>query len=149
MMYWVLVVKDHRSREGRHIPAMDILHNRVRYGFWAISKRNVFRGKVKPGDLGVFYVASRDARVFAGDCVIKSESKPLDSFHRSLIEGFPSTMLDYYFEIEGRLWREPKQAREYAVKLSFVRNKARWGSYFQGSVKPISKQDYEVLLSGT
>ena len=144
-MYWILVVKDHRTTTKQLIPAINILNNRVKYGFWSINSKNPYRRKISPRDLGIFLATGRDSRVFAGECTITSEPVPLDLAHKKLLEGYPSTLSDYYFTIDGKLWEKPKEAEKVAAQLSFIKNKQRWYAYFQGTLKPISQTDYEII----
>lgn len=144
-MYWILVVKDHRTADKKNIPAIEVLNNRVKYGFWSISSKNPYRRKITPGDIGVFLATGHDAKLFAGECTITSEPMPLDLAHKKLLEGYPSTLSDYYFKIDGKLWEKPKEAEKVATKLSFINNKTKWYAYFQGTLKPISQIDYEII----
>jgi hypothetical protein len=144
-MYWILVVKDHRTATKQLIPAIDVLNSRVKYGFWSINSKNPYRRKISPGDLGIFLATGRDSRVFAGECTITSEPVPLDLAHKKLLEGYPSTLSDYYFTVDGKLWEKPKEAEKVAAQLSFIKNKQRWYAYFQGTLKPISQTDYEII----
>lgn len=144
-MYWILVVKDHRGRGKEFIPGIQILQNRVKYGFWVISSKNPLRRRVKAGDRGIFYVAGAGGGFFAGECTIKSEERAMDSHHRSLLEGYPSTLLDHYFEIEGHLWPSFKPLSEMIDKLSFITNKERWWAHLQGTLKQITAMDFEEI----
>lgn len=144
-MYWILVVKDHRSADKRDISALEVLNNRVKYGFWSISSKNPYVKKINPGDIGVFLATGREARVFAGECTVTSKPMPLDLAHKKLLEGYPSTLSDSYFTIDGKLWEKPKEAEKAAAKLSFIKNKSKWYAYFQGTLKPIPQTDYEAL----
>lgn len=144
-MYWILVVKDHRTADKKYISALDVLNTRVKYGFWSINSKNPYRRKITPGDLGIFLATGRDAKVFAGECTITSEPMPLDLAHKKLLEGYPSTLSDSYFTINGKLWEKPKEAEKVSAQLPFVKNKTRWYAYFQGTLKPISQTDYEII----
>lgn len=144
-MYWILVVKDHISANKQHISAIEVLNNRVKYGFWSINSKNPYARKINPGDFGIFLATGSDARVFAGECTITSIPMPLDLAHKKLLEGYPSTLSDQYFTIDGKLWEKPKEAEKVAPQLSFIKNKQKWYAYFQGTLKPIQQTDYEII----
>lgn len=145
-MFWLMVVKDHRAGPRQTIPAMQVLANRVRHGFWLISAKNPYRKRVTPGDAGLFYVSSKLGRVIAGSCVITSQPQPITHNIKSLIEGYPSTMLTHYIGIDGVIWTSPLEASEVIPNMSFVKNKLRWPAYLQGSLHPISPDDYEYVM---
>ncbi|MEM4590651.1 MAG: hypothetical protein QW555_02300 [Nitrososphaerota archaeon] len=146
-MYWLMVVKDHKTGARNLMPAMQVLLNRVKHGFWLLSAKNPYRKKVAAGDYGLFYVGSREGRFIAGECQINSAAQLLTPQIKTLIEGFPSTLLTHYIEIKGVLWANPLNAEEVIPNLSFVKNKDRWFAYLQGSLHPISKEDYGLVLN--
>lgn len=144
-MYWILVVKDHRSADKKSISALEVLNNRVKYGFWSINSKNPYSKKITPGDVGIFLATGREAKIFAGECTITSKPMPLDLAHKKLLEGYPSTLSNSYFTIEGKLWERPKEAEQAALHLAFIKNKTKWYAYFQGTLKPITQTDYEAI----
>lgn len=145
-MRWILLVKDHKRPDGTILTAPNVLETRIRYGFWGISSKNRLCKRINQGDVGVFFVSSREGRYFPGECTIKSPPRKMDEYHRSLIEGYPSTMFDSYFEIEGRLWNRKVEITEVVKELTFITNKEKWWSYFQGGIRPLGDQDYRTII---
>jgi len=141
-----MVVKDHRGAPREIIPAMQVLLTRVRHGVWLISAKNPYRKKIAPGDHGVFYVSSKRGRVIAGTCNIKSVAQPITPQIKSIIEGYPSGLLTHYFGIEGVIWANPIEASRVIPSMSFVKNKAKWSAYLQGTLHPITPEDYELVI---
>lgn len=46
-----------------------------------------------------------------------------------------------------RLFPNAVPAQALLPSLSFVRNKAQWGSYFQGGVRKLPREDYETVVA--
>lgn len=141
-----MVVKDHKAGRREFVPAMQVLLNRVKHGFWLISARNPYRKRIAAGDNGLFYVASKMGRVIAGTCQITSGVQPATAGIKSVIEGYPSNLLTHYFEIKGVIWANPIEAGKVVPNMSFVKNRERWAAYLQGTLHPILREDYELVL---
>jgi hypothetical protein len=141
-----MVVKDHRAGSRQTIPAMQVLANRVKHGFWLISPKNPYRKRIASGDAGLFYVSSKMGKVIAGKCVITSPPQPITHEIKSIIEGYPSNLLTHYIGIDGVIWASPVEASEVIPNMSFVKNKARWSAYLQGTLHPISPEDFEYVV---
>lgn len=144
-MYWLIVVKDHRAGRGQIIPAMQVLTTRVRRGFWLLSPKNPYVRRIQPGDRGLFYLSSKQGKVLAGECTIISTLTPITNEIRNLVEGYPSSMLTHYLGIRGTLWANPIPAQQAVPEMSFVKNKARWAVYLQGTLHPITEEDYLLV----
>ncbi|MDW8092494.1 MAG: hypothetical protein RMJ06_02250 [Nitrososphaerota archaeon] len=142
----MLIVKDHRNSEGKIIDADKVLENRIENKFWSISDKNPFRKKVAEGDRAIFFVSSRNGKHFAGDCVVTSTVKPLDRVRRGQLLGYPSITFEYCFEISGKLWERRVEVAEVIDEVSFIKNKDRWWSYFQGGMRPIGEDDFMTIL---
>ncbi len=54
--------------------------------------------------------------------------------------------MTHYIGINGIIWASPVEAGEVIPNMSFVKNKERWPAYLQGSLHPISSEDYEYVL---
>jgi hypothetical protein len=141
-MYWLLVVKDHVAGKRQIVPAMQVLMTRVKRGFWLVSPKNPYARRIQESDQGIFYLSSREGRVLAGECTVTSRISPITLEIKNLIEGYPSTLLTHYFGIKGMLWAQPIPAEQVVPQMSFVKNKARWAAYLQGSLHPITEEDY-------
>jgi hypothetical protein len=144
-MYWLMVVKDHRAGRGQITPAMQVLTTRVRRGFWLVSPKNPYARRIQPSDRGLFYLSSREGRVLAGECTIISALSPITNEIKNLIEGYPSSLLTHYLGIKCTLWANPIPAHQVVPQMSFVKNKARWAAYLQGTLHPITEEDYLLV----
>ncbi len=141
-MYWLLVVKDHVAGRRQIVPAMQVLATRAKRGFWLVSPRNPYAKRIQERDQGIFYLSSREGRVLAGECTVTSRMRPITPEIRNIIEGYPSSLLTHYFGIMGTLWAQPIPAEQIVPFMSFVKNKARWAAYLQGSLHPITEEDF-------
>lgn len=142
-----MVVKDHKAGPRNLVPAMQVLMNRVKHGFWLLSAKNPYRKKIAVGDTGLFYVSSKEGRVIAGECQVTAATQLITAQIKTIVEGYPSTLLTHYIGIKGVIWASPLDAGEVIPNLSFVKNKDKWAAYLQGSLHPITKEDYEFVIN--
>ena len=146
MSYWIFIVKDHEY-QGRRIPAMEVLRNRVENKFWSLNKRTGNIGKINKGDSVIFYVASKDIKGFAGTAIIASPPHPITPEQKFHTFGFPSERFDYSIELENPvLWENVKEVEPFIESLSFIKNKQKWRSAFRGSIKRITEEDYRMIV---
>ena len=82
-----------------------------------------------------------------GELTVNSGLLPVDSALEALKEGLPSTMLTHYLKITAILWPRPKPLESVLHKLDFVKNRSKWYSYFQGSLKPIAEATFKAIAS--
>ena len=144
--YWILIVKDHQY-QGRRIPALEVLRNRVENRFWSLSKRAPNIKRIREGDKVVFYVASSEVKGFAGTGVVASNPHPMTPEQKFHAFGTPSEAFDYSIELENPvLWPEVKEVEPLIGKLSFIKSKRRWGSAFRGGIKRITEEDYNIIV---
>lgn len=113
-------------------------------GYWAI--RRIWKKKarkIRKGDKAVAYVKFFSA--IYGTVEIISE--PYQNENTSIL-GEPPGSYPIRFRIKSDIFlKEPTSIRPLIKKLPFIRNKERWYGYFQTSLKEISKEDYELVIS--
>ncbi|MCS7117622.1 MAG: hypothetical protein NZ957_02395 [Thaumarchaeota archaeon] len=144
--YWLMIAKDHRGRDGKPVSARAIVERRVASGVWFVSIKNPYLKKVGVGDRGIMLALGKTKRELLGDCTVIGGPFPIDVRVQSLIEGAPSSVLTHYLRIEGRLWPQGRDLKECVEKLSFVGDVSKWYVYFQGSLKPLTDNDVQVLM---
>jgi len=146
--YWIMIAKDHRGKvRGSVIPAQAVIERRVRYGIWFINPRNPYARRIEPGDRGLMLALGREERQFMGELTINSVPLQVDAALEALKEGLPSTMLTHYLKITPHLWPRPKPLESVLHKLDFVKNRSKWYSYFQGSLRPITEATFKAIAS--
>lgn len=143
---WVFVVRDQRIG-ATLLEARDILQNRMRHGFWAFGPHARGAHRVRPGDQAVIYLSSRTGGGFVGTCRVQSSLQPLaPKLRRLVLAGEASGSVAVAdFAPFPELVPVPDVARQ----LQFVRNKAHWGAYLQGSAIRIPAEDYAAIVQAT
>ncbi|MEM2237225.1 MAG: EVE domain-containing protein [Candidatus Caldarchaeum sp.] len=143
----VLVVKDHFV--GKEvIPAREVAEVRVGKKFWLVSKRVAAMKTLKEGGVAVFYATGREGRMFLGEGSFSEEPKPLTDELRFHVRGLPSEKLTHFIKLDhARLWDRTVPAEEVVEKLSFIRKRDKWQSYFRGSLRQIPEEDFNLLKS--
>lgn len=101
---------------------------------WAIGRRTVHRNRIAVGDKVLFYQAG-EVKGFVGMGEIASALQK----HK---EGF----FDFLLVKDIVLWKRPVLVKDILCSLSFIKNKERWGAYFQGGVRMIGTYDYDSII---
>ena len=113
--------------------------------FWGLNEHTAHRKHLKKGDKVIF---SQGAKMFLGTATLDSSAFELDDQQKNKL----SHDKDFFRTDYGVLlkdiinWQIPKQVEPYADSLSFVSNLAQYPVYFQGGVKKISAQDYDLIV---
>jgi hypothetical protein len=103
---------------------------------WRIGKRTGSRTQLAKGDKVLFYQAGEGGKKFVGTATILSDLQISNEEIFDLI-----TIGDIEF------WRKAVPARNILGKLSFIKNKNKWGVYFKGGIIKISEEDYNTILN--
>jgi hypothetical protein len=151
--YWIFNVRDDRndqfSRKG-----IEIYEHNMKDGFWGLrgtvkdGKKAANVSRLRKGDKVVFYLVGSGGQCFLGTCVIDSAFRSLTLKEISVI--VHKEYLDWnqgVFISDIDQWKNPLPIKQLRGKISVVPKGKNYGSYLQGSVKSISKQDYITIIS--
>jgi len=113
---------------------------------WGVPKRSKSRiEQVKEGDYLIFYVIPGKV-----SGVFRAVSGPFESNEKIFSwadYGRPETF-PYRVKVEPFILpKKPLEFREVIPKLGFIQNKVRWSAYLRTAMRPISKQDYDTIVS--
>ncbi|MEN2974839.1 MAG: EVE domain-containing protein [Candidatus Caldarchaeales archaeon] len=144
--YWIFLVKDH-VHMGRIIPAKEVLIDRVKNKFWSLNSRSRNVKKIKPGDLVIFYVTSRDEKGFMGRGVVSTEPHPITPEQRFHVLGIPSEAFDYAVDFsEAEIWDKSIPLEKLMNKISILSGRRSQRAPFRGSVIRVSEKDYQTII---
>ena len=139
--YWVFVVTDHPKE---NLTTQQIYETRMKDKFWGLNERTPFRNVLRKGDRVIF---SYGAKQFLGIAALASSSFELSNEQKTTLshdnEYFKP---DYGVTLTDIItWQTPKPIESIIDMLSFIKNKDQYHAYFQGGIKRISKEDYEII----
>lgn len=147
MSYWIFIVTNHKEHnlEGRQI-----LLTRIGDNFWGLGKSTGNRNALQPDDKIVFYVGDPEM-VFAATAVLASSSySPSLEERERLSHGQAFYRAEFGVRLKDAIvWEKPKSVYELAESLAFIKNKLRWGPFFQGGIKAIDEQDFMTITANT
>ncbi len=124
MNRWIFVIRDSDEEFER----------RIRVKKWPIFNKTKRKKEIVIGDVVLFYKAGLGGQKFLGTCKIKSDLKK-------------ETEYTEYFEIEKvSVLATAVKMKDVIKELDFVKNKDRWGNYFQGGIRGISEEDFSVII---
>lgn len=142
--YWIFVIKDQEDKSGT-----DIFKKLMEIKMWGLGERTPNRKRLEKNDSVVFYQAGVNAQQFLGFANLDSDVlKPSDVSKEDLESVAEVFNADYLIKLKDIItWPEPKMIGTILDKLEFIQNKEYWGTYFQGGVRAISEQDFNVIIS--
>ncbi|HEY3282613.1 MAG TPA: EVE domain-containing protein [Armatimonadota bacterium] len=129
------------------VRARTILERLAGRGLWLLNKRTPFRGRYKPGDLVLFYLAGEGERQFVGQAVLASEVEPATDEERDLLRGLGIFGFGDRLRLKDVVtWERPVPIAPLIERLAFITNKKYWGHHFRMGAVSISAEDYETVL---
>lgn len=148
MSNWIFVVTKQRENDN-WIPAREIFQTRMRDAFWGLGERTPNRSALNAGDRVVFYVGIPDP-CFAGTAILETASYQLEEQEKQRFShGRELFTADYGVRLTDiQVWDRSILAQDVIASLSFVENVQYWGSYFQGGIRGIGDEDFEILTTG-
>lgn len=103
---------------------------------WPIGKNTPLRQKLSENDRVLFYQGGEKGRKIVGSAELGSR----------LISGGENSLFDFVMIRKVALWKKSVEIKTVLNKLSFIKNKKRWGIYFRGGVIKIAEKDYKEIL---
>lgn len=147
MSYWIIVTN--ASKDEPSLGARDVLKRRLGDGFYGVPTSARYQRELFPGDKVIFYLAGGKEKVFVADGVLKSGVEPLSSEERNRLYHSPAFSATQGFYIEESHWWD----REFPLALvrervpKFKEYGKNPGAFMQGSIVPISREDYEAFMN--
>lgn len=141
MNYYIFIVAD-VTKYGKTRLAGETYSFLMSKNAWGFGKNTAHRTKIKTGDRVVFYQAGGNGQKFLGIAILASGAYKDPSSKNLFLD--PET-----FKIDLKnilIYDNPKPVVFLIDKLSFIKNKNFWGTYFQGGCRKISKEDFERIL---
>ena len=134
------------SSDGKKA-GLDIFNERVRENRWPIYNKTPQLLNVKKGKYVVFYIAGTGAKrqSFIGSAKIKNiiENKETGVDPN---QEFKQVLLYVQFE-DLKIFNDEITIKDHIDNLDFIKNKEKYGLYFQGGICKINKHSYEYIQS--
>lgn len=133
-LHWIFVMTEYSNYNNG--PIEEIIKELNIKNKWKIGLKTLYKNKLSKNDKLIFYVSGKDRMYFIASAVLDS---------RFIYEGEP-----YHGYVNMRninLFNKPIFIKPILDKLSFIKNKKRWGVHFQSGVIQISKSDYDNIIS--
>jgi len=153
MNHFILVTTDSETIGGAVMPAIDIIHRRLKLGKWPIYDRTPCRKLFASGDKTIFYVGG--SRMGSGymigvssiDKVEFGLRRPLDLDGEDVLSEPASNIICFgplkFFTVPVHL----------KSNLQFLdccpKSMTKWGSILIGGARRISQHDYDFIIGST
>jgi hypothetical protein len=144
---WIFVVIDHHLTRDHKVSAIDVLKDRLKQNIWIINSKNFNVKYLREAHEVVFYLSSNlDTKGFIGIGVLASKPRPLTASEIAK-HGSPSSQFDRAVDLRNtKIWLQVKPAATLVSQLGFVKNKRRWGVYFERGIINLPKPDFELIM---
>lgn len=146
METYIFVVGDSLGINDKNVSSDYIATYRLEKRAWPLYRHTRNRAAIKTGDEVIIYLAGRmhGSQSFIASAVIDDICNDVSSCrdNEKLLSEPPYQCLKlrkikYYHYVS---------VRPFLDKLSFVKDKSRWGMYFQGGTRKISKHDRDLIF---
>ena len=139
--YLILVSSDGKKT------GLEIFNDRIEKNKWPIYDKTPQLLNVKAGKNVIFYIAGSGEKKqsFIGTAKIKGKittedgmSDPNQEFRKVL----------FYIEFENfKFFNKSIQIKDHIEKLNFIKNKEKYGLYFQGGVCKIDERSHNYIIN--
>jgi hypothetical protein len=139
--YWIFVVID-QPKHG--LTAREIFTIRMKDNFWGLNNKTTYRSNVLIGDRIIFSIGAKE---FVGSATLDSTSFKLSEEEKSqLSHNNEFLRAEYGANLRDiEIWTEPRPVEKFLDRLSFIHRKEQFPAYFQGGIKRITKEDFELI----
>ena len=139
--YLILVSSDGKKN------GLDIFRDRIKKNKWPIYDKTPQLLNVKAGKKVIFYIAGsgKKKQSFVGTAKIKNKINSEDNISDPNRE-FKKVL--FYIEFENfKFFNKSINIRDHIEKLNFIKNKEKYGLYFQGGVCKIDESSHNYIVS--
>ncbi len=146
--YWLLVATDRKS-SSRRLHAKELFQTRLNDHFWGFGAKTRNRNRLKRDDPAIIYLGGNDGKRAVADCTLASDPFELSPSDKLKFAHNESAFFsDYGIYLQAiNPWSQPVIFTHGLIqRLSFIKNKARWGTSLQGTIIPIPEADYRMIL---
>lgn len=122
---------------------------RLKLNFWYLYKRTRYAQGIAVNDSVLFYVSGKNNRKIYGSAKIKLKEKITKKQFNSYTYNDPIYLVKFR---DVLIFDDPKLVIDKIQKCDFYKNSLKknlnkWGVYFMGGVRKITKKDYLLLSS--
>ena len=132
------------SSDGKKT-GFDIFKDRIKENKWPIYVKTPQLQNVSVGKNVVFYIAGSGEKrqCFTGTAKIK---KIIDNKDTNLVPNQEFKQILFHVEFENiNIFNKSLSIRDHINNLDFIKNKKKYGLYFQGGICKINKQSFEYI----
>jgi len=96
--------------------------------------------EMKPGDLAIFYIKGK--KTFTGPYIVTTEA-----YYEDKVKIWPDKTYPWRIGIKPYKKHIKKNAEDIIEQLEFIENPNKWGTYLQGEMRQINKQDFRKIIT--
>lgn len=145
---FLLFIAGNHQGIDHEIPAPVVIDKLLQRRYWVVEGNRRTPPPIDVGSKAVFYAAGGHGK-FVAVATVTSTWAELDvrQYTRVLGELRYSFARPYAIPLANvKRLSQAVSARSLLERLSFTRNITRWGVFFRASMRPITKDDYEMIV---
>ena len=150
MNYFYLICNDGYDANSNDQPvsAFDICMKRLEEKKWPLYRNTQGIQKIKNDSQFLIYLAGKNkysqqfVASFITDKIIEGFDMHYDNFNQSYLH---SVIKEYIQIKEIKIFEQPFSKKTKMNELDFIKNKDKYGIYFQGGLKSISEQEFKKI----
>ena len=131
--HWIFVITEYT--DYWRVSFDKILERMKTSKAYPLGYRTPNRTRIVSGDKVIFYRSGEEGRKFIGSAEVSSVTRNSDQY-----------IFGYVHFSKIRFWQEPIDLYDILQELSFIKNRRRWQSYFQGGIRKLPEKDYERIF---
>lgn len=149
-MYYLSIINDLEIGYDS-VNVLEIVKILYNNDIWLYTDTAPFTSKISKGDNFILYLAGKGRRYFhssfeiAGDIKEINDNKIIDKDTLDIDRYFK-----YFVPIDNiEIFKEKPLIKDIKADLKFIKDKKNYGLFLRQSVKRISKEDYDYIMSKT
>lgn len=145
--FYITVTSDQIDLDENIVSANDILMRRIKNRIFPIYNSTGHKDKIQVNDLCYFYVAGKkyNKHHILGSFRIKEII--LNNSNEEFEDVLSTIPYKNLLMDDIKLFPKPIYVKEIIQELEFIKNKVKWGIFFQGGFKKIGQNDMKFLES--
>ena len=148
MGYWLIITND--SKNEPTVSGRKVLMTRLGNRFYGVKESAANAKKLKPGDKVVFYVAGKQGGYFSANATLKTGLVELTREEKERLWHSPAFYASHgvFLEDDVHDWNKKVYLSKAIEEIaSFNKFKNNPGNAVRGTIKSLSEEDYQALVS--
>ena len=143
--YFITVTSDQIDLNEKIVSAHKIISRRIKRKKFPIYDATTYRDKIKVGDICYMYLAGQKENKHHILGSFKVKEIILNERIVEFDDVLSSIPYKYLVMGDAKVFAKPLYVKAIIEELEFIKNKIKWGVFFQGGIRKIGENDMKLL----